>query len=185
MSARKVRLVADLIRGMNSLTALDQLAAIPRAARTPIEKTLKSALANAENNFHVAKEDTFIKTITVDKGPGLKRWRARAFGRAAPIIKHSCTLTVILNEHSTKSKKNVVRQAVSVSEETQDPRVSAPVIGDEPKPVLIQEPFDTQSHRSEPFDSARVGRHEFSQKLNQKTKKKKGFIKGVFQRKAG
>lgn len=107
MSSRKVRLVADVIRGMDVQTALDQLQYILKAARNPISKTVRSAIANAEHNFHVKKEQLWVKTITVDKGPVLKRWRARAFGRAAPIKKHSCHITVILDtkEKSVKQKQ--------------------------------------------------------------------------------
>lgn len=101
MSPRKVRLVAGLIRNMDVLSALDQLRFTVKAARGPVEKTLRSALANAEHNFHIEKEDLKIKKISVDKGPVLKRWRARAFGRAAPIKKHICHITIILD---TKEK---------------------------------------------------------------------------------
>ena len=102
MSPRKVRLVAGLIRNMDALSALDQLRFTIKAARVPVEKTLRSALANAEHNFHIEKEDLKIKKISVDKGPVLKRWRARAFGRAAPIKKHICHITIVLD---TKEKK--------------------------------------------------------------------------------
>lgn len=102
MSPRKVRLVAGLIRNMDALSALDQLRFTVKAARGPVEKTLRSALANAEHNFHIEKEDLKIKKISVDKGPVLKRWRARAFGRAAPIKKHICHITIVLG---TKEKE--------------------------------------------------------------------------------
>lgn len=102
MSPRKVRLVAGLIRNMDAIPALDQLRFTVKAARGPIEKTLRSALANAEHNFHIEKEDLKIKKIFVDKGSVLKRWRARAFGRAAPIKKHICHITIILD---TKEKE--------------------------------------------------------------------------------
>lgn len=96
MSPRKVRLVAGLVRNMDALSALDQLRFTQKAACRPVEKTLRSALANAEHNFHLDKEDLKIKKIFVDKGPVLKRWRARAFGRAAPIKKHICHITIVL-----------------------------------------------------------------------------------------
>lgn len=101
MSNRKVRLVADAIRGMDVLPALDHLRIIVKAASKPIEKTLRSALANAQHNFQLKPEYLFVKTIFVDQGPMLKRWRARAFGRAAPIAKHSCHITIILDEKQT------------------------------------------------------------------------------------
>ncbi len=106
MSARKVRLVADLVRGLSVRKALDTLKFVPKAASTPVEKTLKSAIANAQNNFHLDPDALAVATITVDKGMVLKRWRPRAFGRAAPIHKHSCHITIVLSdEKKEKSKK--------------------------------------------------------------------------------
>ncbi len=98
MSARKVRLVADLVRGMDASAALDQLRFVVKHAKEPIEKTLRAALANAEHNFHLEKANLMIGKITVDQGASLKRWRPRAFGRAAPIAKHSCHITIVLTD---------------------------------------------------------------------------------------
>mgnify|MGYP001598811933 FL=1 len=112
MSARKVRLVAGLIRGLAIHGALDQLKVSAKAARIPVEKTLRSALANAEHNFHIDTDTLRIAKITVDKGTFLKRWRPRAFGRAAPIHKHSCHITIVLSdEQSEKSKKAEKKKA--------------------------------------------------------------------------
>jgi len=96
MSARKVRLVAGLIRGMDLDAALQQLRFYRKAASRPVLKCVESAAANAEHNFKLNRDSLFIKSIMVDIGPSMKRWRARAFGRAAGIKKHSCHITVIL-----------------------------------------------------------------------------------------
>lgn len=104
MSARKVRLVAGLIRGLGATAALDQLKFVAKAARLPVEKTLRSALANAEHNHHIDAHALSIAHIMVDKGMFLKRWRPRAFGRAAPIHKHSCHITIILSDEPVKKK---------------------------------------------------------------------------------
>jgi large subunit ribosomal protein L22 len=92
---------------MDALAALDQLKVTAKAACLPVEKTLRSALANAEHNFHIDKEDLKIKKIFIDKGAVLKRWRARAFGRAAPIKKHMCHITIVLDtkESAEQPKK--------------------------------------------------------------------------------
>lgn len=105
MSPRKVRLVAGLIRGMGALAALDQLNVTPKAAGKPVAKLLKSALANAEHNFRLKDADLNVKAIMVDKGPDLKRWRPRAFGRAAAILKHSCHITIVLGEKAGSADK--------------------------------------------------------------------------------
>lgn len=109
MSPRKVRLVANLIKGKTAQGAEAQLSFLAKRASRPILKLLRSAMANAEHNFKLNKEALYIKKITVDQGPSLKRWRPRAFGRAAPILKRSSHITLILEAikaHPTKGKKD-------------------------------------------------------------------------------
>lgn len=109
ISPRKMRLVADAIRGMDAVLALDYLRFVNKSAVGPITKILNSVLANAENNFKLKRENLYIKKITVDGGPTLKRWMPRAFGRATPIRKRSAHLLIILEERvkSTKKPKEV------------------------------------------------------------------------------
>lgn len=97
-SPRKTRLVADAIRGLNAKKALDRLYFSPTRASTPLYKLVLSAIANASHNFSLNPDNLFIKKIMVDTGPTLKRWRARAFGRSAPIRKHTSHITIILDE---------------------------------------------------------------------------------------
>jgi len=98
MSPRKVRLVVDLVRGMDVDRAVSQLRFTRKDAARPVYKLLMSAVANAEHNFKLNSATLFIKKATVDGGPVLKRWRARAFGRAAGIKKRSCHITIVLDE---------------------------------------------------------------------------------------
>jgi large subunit ribosomal protein L22 len=98
MSPRKVRLVAALIRGMDVDRAAAQLRFTRKDAARPVYKLLMSAVANAEHNFKLDTSHLYVKTSTVDGGPVLKRWRARAFGRAAGIKKRSCHITIVLDE---------------------------------------------------------------------------------------
>ena len=102
-SPRKVRLVAELIRGkdVNEAYALLQFAAKKKAAEV-IGKTLRSAVANAlhmadEQGEHLDVDELFVKAAAVDEGPTLKRWRARAMGRATPIRKRTSHITVIVD----------------------------------------------------------------------------------------
>ncbi|MBI5732283.1 MAG: 50S ribosomal protein L22 [Candidatus Magasanikbacteria bacterium] len=96
MSARKAALVAALVRGKKAAEAEEILRFTKKIAAPLIAKLLKSAEANAEHNFKIKKEDLLIKSITVGQGPALKRSRARAFGRAAPIKKHTCHINLVL-----------------------------------------------------------------------------------------
>ena len=97
-SARKARLVTDLIRGRSVPEARTILAFSQRAVARDVEKVLKSAVANAESrpDLHWNGDDLVIAAAFADEGPTLKRWRARARGRAAKIFKRTCHITVVL-----------------------------------------------------------------------------------------
>lgn len=96
MSPRKVRLVIDTVRGLPVLAAETRLKFLQKDAALPVLKLLQSAMANAEHNFHLHKEDLVIAKITADGGPVLKRSRARAFGRSAPIRKRTTHIEIVL-----------------------------------------------------------------------------------------
>jgi large subunit ribosomal protein L22 len=98
MSPRKVRLVVDLVRGMDVGPALEVLRFTPKAAAKVVAKTISSAAANAEENYGLSVEDLFIARITADEGPTLRRGRAGARGRYKPLLKRSAHLTVVLEE---------------------------------------------------------------------------------------
>ena len=98
MSPRKGRLVVDAIRGMSVGAAETKLTFLPKLAAHPVHKLLRSAIANADHNFHLKEESLFIKTIVADGGPTLKRSRPRAFGRAAPIRKRTTHITLVLSD---------------------------------------------------------------------------------------
>lgn len=108
ISPKKVRLLANLIRGLNVEEALVQLQFNKKDAALPVGKLIKSAIANAEENEDLKRDNLFIKEITVDGGPTLKRWMPKAMGRATPLIKRSSHITVVLAEKvPTTSKKKV------------------------------------------------------------------------------
>ena len=99
-SPRKVRLVVDRVRGMGANRALSVLSLMPQRAAEPVHKLIKSAVANAENNFGMMGEDLYIAHISADEGP-IRRWRrVGARGRFKPILKRSSHIKVILRERS-------------------------------------------------------------------------------------
>jgi large subunit ribosomal protein L22 len=104
-SPRKVRLVADAVRGKKALESLDILLVAVQRAAAPLKKLIESAIANAEHNHGLNREDLFIKEIRVDEGVTLHRWRARARGRAAPIRKRTCRVKVVLATKEAKADK--------------------------------------------------------------------------------
>ena len=98
ISSRKVKAVIDLIRNKNVGEALAILKLTPKAAAEIVEKLLKSAIANAENNFGMDIEKLYVAEIFANQGPTLKRVRPRAQGRAFRIRKRTSHITVVLRE---------------------------------------------------------------------------------------
>jgi large subunit ribosomal protein L22 len=98
ISPFKARLVADLVRERPVDEALAILKFTPKKGSRLIAKTLRSAVANAESTNVMDTESLFIKSIYVDQGPRLKRWRPRAMGRATRILKPTSHITIILGE---------------------------------------------------------------------------------------
>ncbi len=99
-SPRKVRLLADLVRGKKIGDAITTLTHLPKRAAAPVKKLIESALANAlSTDLSNKKEDLYIKEITVDKGVVLKRMRPGARGRGYPLHKHTSHVRVVLDSH--------------------------------------------------------------------------------------
>ena len=98
MSPRKVKIVLDLIRNKPVDVALAIVRNTPKAACEPLEKLLKSAIANAENNFNMDKNTLYVAECLVCPGPILKRIRPRAQGRAYRIEKRTSHITLVLKE---------------------------------------------------------------------------------------
>lgn len=95
-SPRKVRLVADLVRGKKVSDAIGELTFLPKRASDVMTKLIASAVANAENNFKVKSDDLVISEITVDQGVTLKRYRPRARGVAKRINKRTSNIALSL-----------------------------------------------------------------------------------------
>ena len=100
ISSRKVKIVADLIRGKNVDEALAIVKFTPKASSEIIEKLLKSAIANAENNNGMSAENLYIEECYANKGPTMKRIHPRAQGRAYRIEKRMSHITIVLNERA-------------------------------------------------------------------------------------
>ncbi len=99
VSASKAREVLDLIRGESYGRAAEILAFSERSVSEVIAKGLDSAVANAENNDGIPAEELHVSACYADEGPTLKRWRPRARGRATPINKRTCHITIIVSRY--------------------------------------------------------------------------------------
>lgn len=98
VSAQKVRLVIDVLRGMDVVQAMETLRFMPQGAAVPVAKLLASAVANAEENFGVSRDDLVVAKIFADEAPTRKWRRFGARGRFKPILRRSSHVTVILRE---------------------------------------------------------------------------------------
>ena len=99
---RKARLVADSVKGMKVSEALAYLEFSPKHAARDVAKAIKSAAANAEENFALNRADLFVARIQSDAGP-IRKWRRfGARGRFKPILKRSAHITVVLSEREAK-----------------------------------------------------------------------------------
>ena len=98
ISSRKVRIVIDLIRGKSVREAEAILRYTPKAATEPVLKLLNSAVANAENNLELNRDDLYVAEVYANQGPTLMRFRARARGRASRIRKRTSHITIVLDQ---------------------------------------------------------------------------------------
>lgn len=101
ISAQKVRLVIDMVRGKGANEALEVLRFVPKRAAHPVRKLLACAVANAEENFGVSRDDLYVARIYADEAP-TRRWRRfGARGRFKPILRRASHVTVILRERES------------------------------------------------------------------------------------
>lgn len=109
IAPRKVRLVTGVLKGRDAVAAKHQLQYLPKRSSLPLSKLIDSALANAQNNFGLVKENMRVKDIVVDGGPVLKRFKPKGFGSTSPLAKRTSHVTVILEEKvpGLKSEKKI------------------------------------------------------------------------------
>jgi large subunit ribosomal protein L22 len=146
-SARKARLVTDLIRGRSVPEARTILAFSNRAVAKDVEKVLRSAVANAETHpsLHWQGDDLVVVAAFADEGPTLKRWRARARGRVARIRKRTCHITIELAQGAPTSTASAVpAMAAPEPEPVEEPEaVEEPEMVDEAEET-VEEPEATE-----------------------------------------
>jgi large subunit ribosomal protein L22 len=137
-SARKARLVTDLIRGRSVPEARTILAFSNRAVAKDVEKVLRSAVANAESRpgLHWQGDDLVVAAAFADEGPTLKRWRARARGRVARIRKRTCHITIELAQGAPVAGiSHVPAMAAPEPEPIEEPEAVEEETAEEPEAV--------------------------------------------------
>ena len=120
IAPRKVRMVTALIKGKKVEKAQTILNFTTKKAAQPVLKLLNSALASAINNFQMQESNMYISKVLVNEGPKLKRWRARARGRAFAIQKKTSHITIVLQEteKAPRKKKKKAKKVVTPIKET-------------------------------------------------------------------
>ena len=133
ISPRKTRLVTDSIKGIDVNDAIVNLGNLIKRSSGPVEKLLKSAVANAENNFGLDRNNLYIYDIQVGEGPTLKRWLPRAFGRATPLLKKSSKINLVLEERiegkNRKTKEQMEKEMIAERESETKKENVAPTAG--------------------------------------------------------
>jgi len=121
-SPRKVRMVVNVVKGKGALKALQQLEFVVRRPAQPIAKLLRSAIANAENNFNMVASNLYIKEFYVDEGVKLKRFRPKAMGAAGEIQKKTSHIHLVLAEKvpGLKAEKSAKKEAGHTHEHTHE-----------------------------------------------------------------
>jgi len=145
-SARKARLVTDLIRGRSVPEARTILAFSSRAVAKDVDKVLRSAVANAETHpaLHWQGDDLVVVAAYADEGPTLKRWRARARGRVARIRKRTCHITIELAQGTPDSGiASVPAMAAPEPAPVEEPEAAE-------EPEKVDEAEDTEEVAEEP-----------------------------------
>jgi len=179
MSPRKVRLVANLIKGLTAQEAKDQLRFLPKKAALPISRLLDSAVANAKHNFKLDENNLYVCQILVNGGPSLKRWLPRAMGRATPILKRTSNISLILDERvATKKTVRMKKPTKAAEKETE----TKPLIEKEERIFAVPEHESETKQRTKaiprPYDSsAQAKKRIFSRQTF-------GNIRKVFRRKS-
>ncbi len=176
MSPRKVRLVTDSIVGMNVGAAMVQLHHVVKKTSGIMEKLLESALANAENNFGLDKDNMFVSSILVGEGARLKRWLPRAQGRATLILKRTSHIKLELEERVEGKNKKSKQQMEKEKTAREAERTKA-----------LKEAAETQEKEEKQEETATEktsAKKTTDKKEVAKKGKDSGFMKKVFQRKS-
>ncbi len=168
IAPRKVRLVADLIRGKKVEKAQKLLAFTRKRAASPMLKLLNQAVANAKNNFQTDENNLYISKLLVDEGIKLKRQLPRARGRADIIYKKSSHITLVLDEIDKKAKKAKKKKVVEKKPESVK---KEPVQEEEKEKKKVIEPVVKKERQKPDFEKI------------VKTKKERG-LRRFFRRKA-
>jgi len=174
IAPRKVRLTSNLIKGMNVAEASSQLETHVKRSNPYMQKLLRSAISNSENNFGLDKENLYVFDVIVNAGSTLKRWMPKAYGRAGQILKRTSKIEIILEERvegkGRKSKEQMEKEKQTRIEEKKKAEKAAN------KEI---EENEKQEEKTEAKNKAAENKE-----LSKKVEKKGGITSKIFRRKS-
>ena len=176
ISARKARDVAREIQGLPVSDALDILTFTPRKAATLIGKTVKAAMADAENNFELSVDSLFIKEATIGEGPTFKRYKPRARGSAAPIRKRTSHIRIVLSDEVAAEEEAEAPKAKAPKKEPKKAADPKPAEAEEEEVVPAEEPAADEAPAAE-ADAAEAPEEEKKEEKKKPAAKKKAAKK--------
>lgn len=188
ISPRKLRLVVDVVRKMKVEEALQRLRLLNKAAVSPVVKLINSAIANAEHNFELAKDNLYIKEVRVDESTPLKRWMPRAHGRATPILKRGSHLELTLAEIKDSGvkagKKPKAEAPVKLADATKVPAAPAKAA---PAAAKGKDTFDAEAKDTSNEEVKEIKNVQREGRAGHARAEggKKGFSSRIFRRKSG
>ncbi len=181
ISPRKVRLVADLIRGLDVAEALEQIEASYKRGSSPMKKLILSAMSNGENNLGIDRDNMYIESLLVDAGPSLKRWMPKAYGRASQILKRTTQIEITLKERIEGKGRKSQEELEAARKKRMEDKLKQ-------EKAMRQEAKEKEAGNKNKEASAKV-----SEKTKEKTaekgktleeKKGKGWASRIFRRKS-
>ncbi len=180
ISPRKVRMSADLIRNCNVEEAIYKLDNTVKKSNYYIKKLLKSAIANAKNDFKLDKIDLIVSDIQIGEGATMKRWRPRAYGRASQILKRTSKVSIVLKEkaNSSEQKETKNKDNKKTTKQSKKNKLEKGVIKTEGKIETTEKVDDNKTKTT----VAKKGYYEVENK--RKESRQKGWNKKIFRRKA-
>jgi len=183
ISPRKTRLASSLIKGCDTNEALFQLKNTVKRSNPCLEKLLNSAVANAENNFGLDKDNLYIYNIQIGEGPTLKRWMPRAHGRATTILKRTSNIKLVLEERvegkGRKSKEQMEKEKIQRAKKEKKLKKEM-IEGKE----ITEEKVESEDEKSEKVVAEHKKEYRETES-ERKQSRESGWAKKIFRRKSG
>ncbi len=176
IAPRKVRLVTNLIKGLDVQIAMDQIDANVKRSNDPVKKLLASAVSNGENNFGIDRNNMYVYDVIVGAGPTLKRWMPKAYGRAGALLKRTSQLEIILEERVEGKGRKSKEQLEKEKKEKMEAKRKAE------KEAIKEEEKAEKSEKAEKVSGKT--KEVKTEEKGKKVEKKGGLTSRIFRRKS-